>query len=226
MIASLNLDPPPGFRGLDPNRPIEKYIRHLPHWRQVGATYAITFRLADSLPQAKLDMLQSIRRDWEAKFPEPRTETAWKIHVQTVTRRVNEWLDQGAGQCHFANPIFASELARSILHFQHCRYHVGCYVVMPNHCHMVMRPFSQYELENLVGAIKGVTARFINRQLHRCGELWQQESYDQIVRHELHLYNAIQYVGSNPLRAGLPKSQWYRWIDPTWESLKWGFRDA
>jgi hypothetical protein len=31
-------------------------IRHgkLPHWRQEGVIYFVTFRLADSLPQAKL----------------------------------------------------------------------------------------------------------------------------------------------------------------------------
>jgi hypothetical protein len=48
----FNLPDPPGFRGLDPNLPIRFYQRHLPHWRQVGATYFVTFRLADSIPQA------------------------------------------------------------------------------------------------------------------------------------------------------------------------------
>jgi hypothetical protein len=30
----------------------------LPHWRQEGVVYFVTFRLADSLPQAKLEWLQ------------------------------------------------------------------------------------------------------------------------------------------------------------------------
>ena len=51
----LELPPaPPGFRGLDPNKSLRIYTRHLPHWRQDGATYFVTFRLADSLPEAKL----------------------------------------------------------------------------------------------------------------------------------------------------------------------------
>ena len=42
---------PPGFRGLDPDKRIRIYTRHLPHRRQDGATYFVTFRLADSLPE-------------------------------------------------------------------------------------------------------------------------------------------------------------------------------
>ena len=223
---SLNLDPPPGFRGLHPDLPIRKYIRHLPHWRQEGATYAVTFRLADSLPKEKLEMLQSMRRDWEAKYPEPRSEAAWEIYARTVTNRVNEWLDQGSGACHFNTPDFANELERSILHFQNKRYHVASYVVMPNHCHLIIRPFVDHELEDLIGAMKGVTSRFVNKKIGSSGDLWQQESFDRIIRDEMHLYTAIQYIGNNPFQAGLPTSQWYRWIDPAWELLKWGFRDA
>ncbi len=154
VINSLNLAAPPEFRGLDPNKPIRKYIRYLPHWRQDGAYYAATFRLADSLPKAKLDMLKSMRREWEAKFPEPRSEEAWKIYARSVAERVDEWLDQGAGECHFKVGAFANELARSILHFQHEQYHVASYVVMPNHCHLIMKPFGEYELEDLLAQSK------------------------------------------------------------------------
>ncbi len=30
----LNLETPPGFRGLDTDVPVTVYYRHLPHWRQ------------------------------------------------------------------------------------------------------------------------------------------------------------------------------------------------
>jgi hypothetical protein len=56
-----NLPPPPGFQGLHPDQPITVYQRHLPHWRQDGATYFVTFRLADSLPQSKLDELAALK---------------------------------------------------------------------------------------------------------------------------------------------------------------------
>ena len=53
----INLETPPGFRGLHPDVPVTVYYRHLPHWRQDGATYFVTFRLDDALPQCKLDEL-------------------------------------------------------------------------------------------------------------------------------------------------------------------------
>gem|GEM_PF-1756954 len=62
---TFNLDPPPGFRGLDPDQPIEIYKRNLPHWRQTGATYFVTFCLGDALPGSKKSQLKSMRRDWE-----------------------------------------------------------------------------------------------------------------------------------------------------------------
>lgn len=224
--VSFNLDPPPGFRGLDPNKPIRKYVRNLPHWRQDGATYEVTFRLGDSLPQAQLAMLKAMRREWEAKYPGARTEQVWAEYARAVTHRINAWLDSNYGECHFKRAELVRELERSIMHFQNDRYHVASYVVMPNHCHLLIRPFENFELESLVGAIKGVTSNFANRLLGRSGDLWQHESYDRIVRDAQHLYHSIQYIGNNPQFAGLPKALWHRWVDPSWEALKWGFRDA
>ena len=75
---SFNLPPPPGFRGLDENLPLTFYTRNLPHWRQKGATYAVTFRLNDALPQSKLQELKRHRARWEQQHPEPRSERDWK----------------------------------------------------------------------------------------------------------------------------------------------------
>jgi putative transposase len=68
-----NLSPPPGFQGLDPNKPVTMYMRHLPHWRQDGATYFVTYRLGDSLPQEKLDELRQFKQEWEKQHPPPRS---------------------------------------------------------------------------------------------------------------------------------------------------------
>jgi hypothetical protein len=59
-----NLPPPPGFQGLHPEKPVTIYQRHLPHWRQDGASYFVTCRLADSLPQVKLQELAALKREW------------------------------------------------------------------------------------------------------------------------------------------------------------------
>lgn len=99
MIDHWNLEPPPGFQGLHPERPITFYCRHLPHWRQDGATYFVTFRLGDSLPQSKLRELKRIKEQWllardksrgaslpaeEMKFSSEEWEAYLKMVMQVV----------------------------------------------------------------------------------------------------------------------------------------------
>jgi hypothetical protein len=48
-VEKWNRPAPPGFQGLHPDIPVTFYYRHLPHWRQDGATYFVTFRLAEHL---------------------------------------------------------------------------------------------------------------------------------------------------------------------------------
>lgn len=222
---TFNLAPPPKFRGLDPDRPIRRYERHLPHWRQDGATYFVTFNLADALPANKIHELESMRREWEHRFPRPRDEATWTEYAQTVFRFVEQAMDAGSGECWFSRRECLDELHRSILHFHDHRYELGCFTIMANHCHLTMRPIEGFDLEKELGAIKRTTARFIHKSEELSGELWQQECYDRIIRDEEHLYRVVQYIGRNPYKAGIPRDQWHRWINPTWVEAGWNFEE-
>src|SRR5687768_14911026 len=92
-----NLLPPPGFQGLRDDVPVTIYQRHLPHWRQEGATYFVTFRLADSLPREKVEHLLRLRQEWERLHPLPRSDSAWDVLIREQTRHIEQWLDQGLG---------------------------------------------------------------------------------------------------------------------------------
>ncbi len=226
IASSFHLPPPPGFRGCHPDLPIRRYARHLPHWRQAGATYFVTFRLADALPQAKLQLLRRLRADWERTHPSPRSESDWTAYAREVTTAVEHSLDEGYGGCHFRDERWCKELRSRLLLFQQQRYQLACWTIMPNHCHLVIRPFEGYPLEDLVGSMKGVAARHINSALGLSGQLWQEENYDRIVRDEEHLWRVIQYIGANPQKAGLAhENAWRRWILPDWDAAGWGFRD-
>ncbi|MFM8217824.1 MAG: hypothetical protein ACKOJF_02765, partial [Planctomycetaceae bacterium] len=142
--------PPPGpprFDPLDPDLPLRIYQRRLPHWRQPGATYFVTFRLGDSLPQAKLRQLSQIRSGWLRRNPEPRDESQWQHLAREIAQNAEKWLDEGAGSCLLRDPRAAEELAKAMRQHQHVRYFLACYCVMPNHCHAVVRPFGGEELE-------------------------------------------------------------------------------
>lgn len=224
-MTTFNLAAPPGFRGLDPNLPIRCYHRHLPHWRQDGATYFVTFRLADALPQDKLDFLKRVRAEWERTHPPPRAEDDWRRFARQYTEHAERWMDEGYGACHFRDPRWQNELIERLLHFQNERHFTSCYVIMPNHCHALIRPFDGYELEDLLQSIKTLTSKAIHRAAGTSGSLWQQESFDRIVRDEEHLWRVIQYIGQNPSKAGLSLEQSPRWLHPDWQACGWRFHD-
>jgi len=60
----------------DPEAPAAFLSGELPHWRQEGTTYFVTFRLADSLPQQKLQPWRAERDLWMQSHPEPHDESA------------------------------------------------------------------------------------------------------------------------------------------------------
>lgn len=219
----FNLPSPPGFRGLDPNRRVDVYYRHLPHWRQAGATYFVTFSLADAVPKSKQRELASLRREWEQKKGVLQSDADWLDFAQRHFSMTERIVDAGFGKCYFQHDEYASELHRAILHFHDEQYEVGCFVIMANHCHLTIRPFDDYLLENLLGCIKNTVARFVNRREGRSGPLWQEESCDRIIRDEEHLYHTVQYIGNNPRMAHLDQDRWHRWLNPRWIELGWRF---
>lgn len=233
----LNLTPPAGFQGLHPHKPLTVYHRSLPRWRQDGASYFVTFRLGDSLPQSYLDELARLKRELEeahtaqgsrakecrgTALPSRAMDDSLAHEIQT---RCEQWLDQGIGRCLLKEPANAGHVTAAMHHFDGNRYELGCYVVMPNHVHVLVRPLlpERYPLEELLGSWKKFSARQINAALGEHGELWQEESYDRIVRDEGHLWRVIQYIGSNPRRAGIAIGQFILWIRPEWLKLGWRF---
>jgi len=62
-------------------------------------------------------------------------------------------------------------------------------------------------------AVKGASAHLINKNLSRRGPVWQQESFDHVLRSSETLDAKIQYVLENPVRRGLAaNSAEYRWL--------------
>ncbi len=224
MPATWNLAPPPGFRGLDPHKPLTVYHRHLPHWRQDGASYFVTFRLADSLPQIKLRELAVYKEEWERTHPPPRSDKDLDQFAKDTFARVEGWLDQGMGACWLRQAWAGQIVDDALRFFDGSRYELGSFVVMPNHVHAIVRPLEPeiQPLEKILQSRKRTTAQQINEGLRTRGQLWQDESFDRIIRDEQHLYRCIQYIGNNPRKARLAQNEWTRWIRPEWDELGWG----
>ena len=225
IIAMWNRPPPPGFQGLRDDLPLTQYQLHLPHWRQAGATYFVTFRLHDSLPQSKLRELREFKAEWERRNPPSVPTSAQQDLAREVMRRVEAWLDQGMGSCILRRRAVSALIEEALKAGDGSKHELGCYVVMPNHVHAIVRPIELAEraLEAILQAWKGGSARAINELMKRSGTLWQRESFDRIIRDEEHLHRVIQYIGRNSKQAKLPADAVRLWIRSDWAECGWDF---
>jgi len=162
-------------------------------------------------------------------------ESLDQIYEKAV-RRIDAYLDKGAGKCLLKQAAAAEVLVESLHYFDGERYTLGCFVIMPNHCHAILTPLptgisqetgnadgSSYPLERILHTWKRRSAFEINKRFDREGSLWQDESYDRVIRDEEHLYRSIQYIGKNPQVARLSTQDYTLWIRPEWVASGWGF---
>jgi REP element-mobilizing transposase RayT len=136
---------------------------------------------------------------------------------------------QRDGKPHFATFITRNrwelpEPARSIvlqscLHDHERSYELHAVVVMPEHVHMILTPFVDLDqqrvwpLEELLRRIKSASAHLVNKQLHRKGAVWQEESFDHVLRASEKLDATVEYISMNPVRRGLVENpEQYPWL--------------
>ncbi|MCH7227551.1 competence/damage-inducible protein A [Haloferula sp. A504] len=193
-----------------------KKRRRLPHWRQEGATYFVTFRTADSLPKDTLDRWYLRRAEWlgnhgipvERNRPVDLSKLSFEAHREydrTFVKALQTELDRGLGDCPLADRGNAVLVERALRHFDGERYRLGDFVIMPNHVHLLVQPGVGHELSEILKSWKGFTAREINGRMGRTGNFWQKESWDHIVRTRRQLDRFREYIADNPRMARLPE---------------------
>ncbi len=195
------------FKAFAPDSDIHKHRRNLPHWEQPGATYFITFRLADSIPASLISTWEAELAAWEERHPQPwNVKTTAEFKVLFDERR-QDWLDQGHGSCTLRKPAAADMVAKALRHFDGERYALDHFVVMPNHVHVLLSPLSGHGLPDILHSWKSFTAKEINKLENCSGKFWMEESFDRIVRdlEELDYYR--RYILENPVKAGLSEEQ-------------------
>lgn len=87
-------------------------------------------------------------------------------------------------------------------------YELVALVVMPNHVHLVLAPSAGFSLSRILKGIKGVTARQINGKRGVRGRLWQDESFDRIVRDQAEPQEKLEYMLENSVKVGLTVDPW------------------
>ncbi len=115
-----------------------------------------------------------------------------------------------------ALPCGAGALARESIPAPRIRLHAA--VVMPDHVHLLLQPLRDADgwpipLVDILQCMKGATAHRINKRLGRSGPVWEDESFDHVLRSDESLKEKAEYIRQNPVRGKLvQRPEDYRWL--------------
>jgi REP element-mobilizing transposase RayT len=200
------------------------YRRNLPHWQPEGATYFITFMLANSLPKKALNKIRDQRTHLKHLSDKGLNNDDLKrqriIH-ESIFKKYEKLINgEQKGFTWLLKPKVATIVKEAIHYRDNHNYVLYAYCIMSNHVHMVFRHLPKndpnenaYPITEIMASLKKYTARLANLSLNRTGQpFWHPESYDRVVRDSDELYNVIYYTLNNPVKAGLVK-HWKDWAN-------------
>ena len=173
---SMSTDRHVPFRGFNRYDEVRTARRRLPHWRQPGVSYFVTFRLADSVPQPLLRQWRHERAIWLRLHPQPWGVGELREYEARFIDRMQEWLDAGMGACHMRRHDLRAEVEVCLLQFDGNRYDIDAFVLMANHVHAVIKPTPDSDLSTVLQGIKGVSANRCNKLLGHKSTFWMDES--------------------------------------------------
>jgi REP element-mobilizing transposase RayT len=145
----------------DPLSPVEITKANLPHWKQEGATYFITFRLADSLPEEKLEQWRHERDEWLNHHPLPLSKQDEAEYHKRFSGRIENWLDHNHGSCILDIPECRAIVEDALQFFDKQRYILGDFVVASNHVHVLVTPLPGHDPSDILHSWKSFTSKEI-----------------------------------------------------------------
>jgi REP element-mobilizing transposase RayT len=196
---------------------------YLPHVKCEGASYFVTFRLVDSLPREVLLRFEMEQAELRRRLGTVAQRSDLEDAAREFQRKIERYLDKGAGACYLRRDDIASMVAGALRHFHGRQYVLDDWVVMPNHVHAIIWPMANFTLSEILRGRKTYTSRQANRILGLTGKaFWQPESYDHWIRDDDEKARIRRYIRMNPVKAGLCKApEEWKWSSawPGWRDL-------
>jgi len=191
---------------------------YLPHVKREGASYFVTFRLADALPKEILlqfeaeqaERLRARRKAYE--LGQPTSDSEASIN-RDFSRQIARYLDKGYGACYLRQPEIAELVCNAIRHFDDEKYLLENWVVMPNHVHALLWPKSNHSLSEILKSWKQYTSRQAKKMIElEADRFWQPESYTHWIRNDSEKARINHYIRCNPVVARLcAQPEDWRW---------------
>ena len=169
---------------------------YLPHVKREGVHDFVTFRLADAMPKEVLlrfeaDRANRIRLLEDKASAGDSKKGEQRNSGRELRRKIERYLDQGAGSCHLRRPEIVRLVSGALRFFDGVRYRLDDWVVMPNHVHVIVCPLPNHLLGEIVKSWKQFTSRRAKAILGLGAEpFWQPESYDHWIRDDAEMERA------------------------------------
>lgn len=213
------------FQFFNPCRQVTITRGHLPHWDQEGATYFITWRMADSIPKDLWERWRDDRAVWLVKHGIDPKKHDWRKDMESLpeeerldfrqfTVRLEKEMDACHGTCVLRRPDLRQIVVDALHFFDGQRYSLTDCVVMPNHAHVLVGGLVREAMLAQVESWKRWTAKQINKTLGQHGRFWQDESFDHLVRSEEAFWKFRRYIAENPVKAHLKPDEFSLWRRP------------
>jgi putative transposase len=183
----------------------------LPHWDQPGATYFVTFRLADALPVGLVEQWKGEREQWLKWNPQPWSPAQEEEYLSRFAGTVERWLDESHGECLLRRGDVRAAVGSILTRFHGERYWQHAWVLMPNHAHLLFSVREGIELPELLKVWKGASSRAARQALGRTmagSEFWQKDYFDRLIRDWDHFWNCARYIWRNPGKGRLRANEY------------------
>ena len=82
---------------------------------------------------------------------------------------------------------------------------------MNDHVHVIIRPAENHRLQDILYSWKSFTAHTFRKQFGRTGSVWQDESFDRIIRDDQECFEKMLYILNNA-RKRWPELESYPWV--------------
>ena len=193
------------------------YRRNLPHLRSEGATYFVTFRQADSIPEQILKRWIDDRINWLRSYAidpalQKRDPKAFAAAIERIAPEEHDKYERERSRqffieidrCHGSCVLREAHhlVSDSLTYFHGKRVWIGDFVVMPNHVHVIVQPFPGVLLEEWLYSVKRFSSSAIGKmfpdRVQRDGHFWQTESFDRIIRDDAEMAKTREYIANNP----------------------------
>ena len=180
----------------------------LPHYDIKYKFQFITLREYGSIPQSILKTIEDKTIKFNEDFLKYNSFTHYErqIRIQHLRLKLFEkYQDCGYGRCLFKKKEIANIIKEALLFYNDKNYEIISWVIMPNHIHLLVYLYPNYELAKFIHYVKSITTNKIKKYIDISEKIWSNDYFDRYIRNHFHYCKTVNYIRMNPVKAGLCK---------------------